>query len=314
MQETDNNAWDITEGVGVTAPLVAMWRMEETASQNPLVDDPYAGFLVQAAMQSGWRPPVTEEVLAQLKTTDPLAVERWQAAKDYASARTRFFDDLLRKACDDQIDQIVILAAGLDSRVWRFTWPKQVTVYEIDQPKVLAFKAEALQGHGIDAAAPRYVPVGIDLRRDWPTALNQSGWKRLQRTVWLVEGLLPYLTADDQDELFERIHALSSAGDWIGVEALGEGFHSHESLARRDTDVANARNAAEQLGTDDITDIPKLMATGGGHANSADWLAQHNWETITVGSLALMARYHRSAPEQARDGVVDTGLIEGRRH
>jgi methyltransferase (TIGR00027 family) len=86
-------------------------------------------------MESGWRPPVTDEVLAQLRTTDPLAVERWQAAKDYASARTRFFDDLLRKACDDQIDQIVILAAGLDSRVWRFTWPKQVTVYEIDQPK-----------------------------------------------------------------------------------------------------------------------------------------------------------------------------------
>jgi methyltransferase (TIGR00027 family) len=305
-----DNGWDITESVGTTAPLVAMWRMEETTSQDPLIDDPYAEYLVQAAIQSGWRPPVTEEVITHLEIADPLALERLAATKDYASVRTRFFDDFLHAACADGIDQIVILAAGLDARAWRFGWPEQTTVYEIDQPSILAFKAEALQQRGAGPSA-RYVPVGIDLRAEWPSALERSGMDRSQRTAWLVEGLLAYMSAADQDELFERLDALSAPGDWIGVEALGKGFHSDASLSRRDADMATVRTATEQLGTD-VIDIPKLMSTGGGHADVAEWLAQHDWQTTVVNSLALMARYGRSVAEDAQDGVPATLLVEGR--
>ncbi len=46
-------------------------------------------------------------------------------------------------------------------------------VYEIDQPKVLAFKAETLAD---DQPAARYVAVPIDLRQDWPKALRDAGF------------------------------------------------------------------------------------------------------------------------------------------
>jgi hypothetical protein len=39
-------------------------------------------------------------------------------------------------------------AAGLDARSWRLPWPDGVTVYELDQPKVLDFKASTLDEHG----------------------------------------------------------------------------------------------------------------------------------------------------------------------
>ena len=56
------------------------------------------------------------------------------------------------------IDQAVILAAGLDARAWRLPWVDGSVVYEIDQPKVLAFKSETLR----------------DVRRPPPRATSRS--------------------------------------------------------------------------------------------------------------------------------------------
>ena len=38
----------------------------------------------------------------------------------------------------------MILASGLDSRAYRLDWPAGTTVYELDQPKVLEYKAATL--------------------------------------------------------------------------------------------------------------------------------------------------------------------------
>lgn len=306
-----DSSWDVTESVGATAPLVAMWRMEETASPNPLIHDPYAEYLVQWAIGYGWKPPFTDELLAELNAIDPSTLQRLQAAKDYASVRTRFFDDFIRDACADGIDQIVILAAGLDARAWRLAWPQYTMVFEIDQPKVLAFKAEVLQRYEAEPAA-NYVPVGIDLRHDWSSALLNSGLNRSRRTFWLVEGLLAYLSPADQDELFERINALSRRGDWIGVEAPGSAFHSEESLSRRAADMAHARAAAERLGTD-VFDVPKLMVPGD-HADVADWLARNDWDAVGFDSVDLMAHYGRSVAEGAEEAIAGSVLIQARRH
>lgn len=85
-------------------------------------------------------------------------------------------------------------AAGLDARAWRLPWPDGTVVFEIDQPKVLAFKEETLAAHGVEPVA-RHVGVPIDLRQDWPEALRQSGFDPTRPTAWLAEGLLPYLPA-----------------------------------------------------------------------------------------------------------------------
>ncbi|EUA24286.1 putative S-adenosyl-L-methionine-dependent methyltransferase [Mycobacterium xenopi 3993] len=80
----------------------------------------------------------------------------------------------------------MILAAGLDARAWRLPWPDGVTVYELDQPKVLEFKSTTLQRHGARPKA-RQVSIPVDLRHDWPKALQgldlmhrnrAPGWRR----------------------------------------------------------------------------------------------------------------------------------------
>jgi methyltransferase (TIGR00027 family) len=53
----------------------------------------------------------------------------------------RFFDEFSSPPRISGIRQIVILAAGLDSRAYRSPWPKNTVIYEVDLPSVLSFKA-----------------------------------------------------------------------------------------------------------------------------------------------------------------------------
>ncbi len=125
--------------------------------------------------------------------------------------RTHFFDAYFAEAAAAGIRQVVILAAGLDSRAYRLDWPAGVTVYELDLPKVLAYKAETLAGHGAAPAADRR-PVPVDLRHDWPQALRDNGFDESQPTAFLAEGLLPFLPAAAQEALFASIDATERAG------------------------------------------------------------------------------------------------------
>jgi O-methyltransferase involved in polyketide biosynthesis len=55
MARTDDDSWDITEGVGATALSMAMARAGETTSGCPLFTDPYAQYFIDAANAAGAR-------------------------------------------------------------------------------------------------------------------------------------------------------------------------------------------------------------------------------------------------------------------
>jgi methyltransferase (TIGR00027 family) len=51
------------------------------------------------------------------------------------TVRTRFLDDFLQRVTGQQaIRQVVLLAAGLDTRAFRLTWPEQTQLFELDHP------------------------------------------------------------------------------------------------------------------------------------------------------------------------------------
>jgi len=64
------------------------------------------------------------------------------------------------------------LAAGLDSRSWRYPGPMVWTVYELDQPKVSEFKLDVLRHRGAQHSTS--VNVRIDLRQDMANALRSG--------------------------------------------------------------------------------------------------------------------------------------------
>src|ERR1700710_2206702 len=140
MARTDNDTWDINESVGATALGVAGGRAAETNSADPLISDPYAQLFLEAAGDGIWRVYLDDEVPAELVDADPQFENRMQAILGYTACPTKFFDEYFLAAAGDGIRQIVILAAGLDSRAWRLAWPAGAVGFEIDQARVPEFQ------------------------------------------------------------------------------------------------------------------------------------------------------------------------------
>jgi methyltransferase (TIGR00027 family) len=103
--------------------------------------------------------------------------------------RTRFFDDYLLDATARGIGQVVLLAAGLDTRAYRLLWPRGVRVFELDLPEVMGFKEGVLTERRAVSRCERTV-VPIDLRKGWTVPLSKAGLSSSEPTTWLAEGLL----------------------------------------------------------------------------------------------------------------------------
>lgn len=74
----------------------------------------------------------------------------------------------------------------------------------------------------------------IDLRDDWPQALQQAGFVPDQPTAWIAEGLLPFLPSEAQDRLLDNISELSAPGSRLAAEValVNEDKFDEETQAR----------------------------------------------------------------------------------
>jgi methyltransferase (TIGR00027 family) len=298
MARTYDDSWGITEGVGQTALGVAWSRSQESTSDCPLFTDPYAQLFLDAAIDRGWQEP------------PKYMLDRIRSIGGYAASRTRWFDEFFIAAGANGIDQAVILAAGLDARGWRLPWVDGTVLYEIDQPKVLEFKAQTLAQHDAKPSVSRYVAVPIDLRQDWPKALRNTGFDATEPTAWAAEGLLPYLPADAQDLLFERIGELSAQGSRIGVESFGAGFFDREYLASRREQLRRLRDEAGEDADANVPDTADMRYIED-RTDVVEWLTEHNWEASAVESIELMTRYGRETPDQDDAVAPRTVFVEG---
>jgi methyltransferase (TIGR00027 family) len=218
MPRTDNDTWDLATSVGATATMVAAARAVATKADNPIIHDQFAEPLVRAVGVDF----LTRWASGDLDAADVDADDstwKLQQMPDAMAARTRFFDAFFADATKTGIRQAVILASGLDARAYRLDWPTDTTVFEVDQPEVIAFKTQTLCDLGASPTTDRRT-VAIDLRNDWPAALIESGFDRTQPTAWIAEGLLGYLPPEAQDSLLDNIAALSADGSRLATEAI----------------------------------------------------------------------------------------------
>jgi methyltransferase (TIGR00027 family) len=298
---TEGDSWDITESVGATALSVAAARAVETATADPLIRDEFAYLLVSSAGQSWARlaSPGLEWI-----GDDEHGRRSHRLACDYQAVRTHFFDTYFADAVAAGIRQVVILAAGLDSRAYRLEWPAGITVYEIDQPQVIEYKTATLDSAGAVAKATRRT-VPVDLRDDWPAALSAAGFDRTQPTAWLAEGLLPYLPAEAQDRLFEMFTELSAPGSQVAVEAFSLG--SADSERRRSARRARFERMRQRLGLD--INVETLTYQESHRADAAEWLTTHGWQVSAVSNADEMARLGRPIPADLAEEAFTTSLL-----
>jgi len=210
MARTDRDRWDLATSVGATATMVAAQRA--LSSDEKLIDDPYAAPLVRAVGIDVYVRLVNGQIpVGGESEFDPQRMARGMAC------RTRFYDRFFLDAAQSGIDQVVILASGLDARAYRLPWPAGTVVYEVDMPEVIEFKTSTLSDLGAEPTAERRT-VAIDLRDDWAAALQAAGFDPKAPAAWSAEGLLVYLPDDAQDALFGNITALSAPDSRLAFE------------------------------------------------------------------------------------------------
>ena len=305
---TDDDTWDIATSVGSTAVMVAAARAAETAKPDPLISDPYAEILVAGAGTGVWEFMLDDTIPAKLAESDPEAAAIFEYMQSYQAVRTHFFDAYFGTAVAAGICQVVILASGLDARAYRLHWPAGTTVFEIDQPKVLEYKAATLAAHNAKPSAKRH-EVPIDLRQDWPAALCDTGFDPSRPTAWLAEGLLMYLPADAQDRLFEQISRLSAAGSRVAVETAG----SHAPQRRQEMRERFER-IAEELGMPEVIDISDLTYDDPDRADVAEWLNAHGWAATAEPSHEVQRRLGRHVEVPMDDGDAFATFVTAERH
>src|ERR1700761_473831 len=294
MARTDDDSWDLATSVGATATMVAAGRAR--ATRDALIDDPFAEPLVRAVGVDF----LTRWAAGELS---PESIEGdepgWGLGNmHYAmAARTRYFDAFFAEAAKAGIRQAVILASGLDARAYRLEWPSGMTVFEVDQPEVIAFKTQTLSELGASPTTDRRT-VAIDLRNDWPAALAEAGFDRSQPTAWIAEGLLGYLPPEAQDRLLDNISALSADGSRLATEAIpdipGVDKEKAHELIQQGTEQLRANGCDlnfEELGYE------------GDRADVAEYLDGLGWRSVGRPMSELLAEHGLPPVPQTSDSV-----------
>jgi methyltransferase (TIGR00027 family) len=287
---TDNDSWDITTSVGSTALFVAAARALEAQKADPLAVDPYAEVFCRA-VGGQWA-----DVLDGKAPDHTLESEFGRHFVDFQAARTRYFDAYFTEAAAAGVRQIVLLAAGLDSRAYRLPWPHGTTVFELDQPQVLDFKREALDRHGARPAAERR-EVAIDLRDDWPGALRASGFDPAAPSAWIAEGLLIYLPAAAQEQLFDGLDGLAGPGSRAAVE---------ESRPMPAEAFEAKRREGRPAGTEENF---FTLVYNEQHAPADRWFTAHGWTAEPTPLTEYLRALGRPLPADGSDAALMTTAI-----
>jgi len=217
MTRAEGDSWDLASSVGATATMVAAARAAATRRPQPVITDQFAEPLVRAVGLDVF----TKVAAGELDFDDFERGLGFPRVTDTFAARARYYDDYFAEAVaagGSGIRQVVIVASGLDSRAYRLTWPAGTTVYEIDQPEVIEFKTTTFEALGASAFTA-YRPVGVDLRDDWPIALQAAGFQASQPTAWLAEGvLIGFLPPSAEVRLLDNVDALSAVGSRFSAD------------------------------------------------------------------------------------------------
>jgi methyltransferase (TIGR00027 family) len=171
-------------------PMVLAAVEQQEPPGRRLVDDGLAADFLPLALRALVRAtrfgPLRRAVVRASERTGP---GLWASL----ACRKRYIDDNLEQALGD-VDAVVILGAGFDTRGYRLTRHGNVPVFEVDQPLNVARKAKVVSR--VLGAPPRsvhLVPVDFE-RADLMDALRSHGYRPEFRTFFVWEGVTQYLT------------------------------------------------------------------------------------------------------------------------
>jgi methyltransferase (TIGR00027 family) len=208
--------------------------------------------------------------------------------------RTRFYDDLFVHAIGDGVGQVVLVAAGMDTRAFRLPLPAEVIVFELNLPDLLEQKQAILeQEHAQPRCHRKVVPVDL-AEDDWPPALNGAGFDSRAPGVFIAEGLSWYLTEDENARLLDQLGSLAAPRSRLGYDIVSRDF-LEDPAAAPFFEFTAARGIRWQFGTND----------------PAGFLAAHGWQAEVNAFAAIARRLGRWPLPGASEDVAERTVGNG---
>ncbi|MEU8566796.1 SAM-dependent methyltransferase [Streptomyces pathocidini] len=139
----------------------------------------------------------------------------------FIAIRTRFLDDTIRAVlAESGIQQVVLIAAGMDTRGFRLDWPDGTEVYEVDHGPLIEEKRRRLDALGAEPRTDRR-EVSADLTQEWLPDLERAGFDRSRPTLWVAEALTFFLTEEQAAGLLRLLASASAPGSRLAFDILG---------------------------------------------------------------------------------------------
>lgn len=187
---------------------------------------------------------------------------------EYVVARTAFVDELFQSALASQMQQIVLLGAGYDTRAYRFAAQnRSTTVFELDAPEMLARKRMFLSRAGI-CVPERVAFAPLDFNRDVITdVLELVGYDETVQTLFVWEGVSYYLQPEAARATLDVVRNNAHPRSAIAFDyalTLDEGSLDSYHGAREFLKTWKKRRSAEPFEfTVDAGQFPSFLGSSG---------------------------------------------------
>jgi methyltransferase (TIGR00027 family) len=132
--------------------------------------------------------------------------------------------------------------------------------------------------------------LSVDLAEAWDVALLDAGFSADQPTIWIAEGVLPYLPRQVEERVLSLVDRLSAPGSQIGYEVV----IGQESLEFRNHQLY--AGTPEAIGSH----LPSLL-DGDARPDSAGALRAAGWEITERTVAPYTARYGRGPDPSVDD-------------
>jgi methyltransferase (TIGR00027 family) len=150
--------------------------------------------------------------------------------QNQAAARQTFYDSVVERYLAD-VAQLVILGAGFDTRAFRLPEGTRVRAFEVDTPKTLTLKQAVLKRAKVHAAGVTFVAADFE-KEDWLGRLVEAGFDADKPTLFLWEGVTPYLDRAAVEDTLRKI-ASTAPGSILAFDYLTTEVLESRSLSLR---------------------------------------------------------------------------------
>jgi methyltransferase (TIGR00027 family) len=239
-------------------PILSRWFMHELRIRENLAAK-QLWFALPGVSRLGTGLAFGPTVWAMRITGIAFHLYDFSSSSSFADAfghRTRFFDEALLRYLD-QIEQVVILGAGWDTRAYGLARREGVRAYEVDELKTQTQKRESLEEARIDTTNVIFGAADLN-KESLLDALSRTDFDPDKPAFILMEGVTYYLEAEAVKAILQTVATGLAKRSAIAFDYAGQHIIEGDTLPFHRLVVRMSRQISEQWKFGISTEAPAV--------------------------------------------------------